>query len=57
MKVVGDPAFYEPLAVALDKGDPAFAAKIKEIVEAMHADGTLTKLSEKWYGVDLTKVR
>ena len=56
LKVVGKPAFYEPLAVALDKGDPAFAAKIKEVVEAMHGDGTLSKLSEKWYGVDLTKV-
>lgn len=57
MKVVGDPAFYEPLAVATDKGDPEFDAKIKEIVEAMHEDGTLTELSQKWYGVDLTTVR
>jgi polar amino acid transport system substrate-binding protein len=54
MKVVGDPAFYEPLAVATDKGDPEFDAKIKEIVEAMHKDGTLTKLSMKWYDTDLT---
>lgn len=56
LKVVGDPAFYEPLAVATDKGDPEFDAKIAEIVAAMHADGTLTALSEKWYGVDLTSV-
>lgn len=56
MKVVGDPAFYEPLSVATDKGDPEFDAKIAEIVAAMKADGTLTKLSEKWYGVDLTTV-
>jgi len=21
----------------------------------MHEDGTLTKLSQKWYGIDLTK--
>jgi polar amino acid transport system substrate-binding protein len=54
MKVVGDPAFYEPLSVATDKGDPEFDAKIAETVSAMHEDGTLTKLSEKWYGVDLT---
>ncbi|HYD99060.1 MAG TPA: transporter substrate-binding domain-containing protein [Alphaproteobacteria bacterium] len=57
IKLVGDPVFYEPNAVAIDKGDPEFAAKVKEIVEAMHADGTLSKLSEKWYGVDLTKVK
>ena len=54
-RVIGDPAFYEPLSVAVDKGDTEFAARLKRIVEAMHADGTLTKLSKKWYGVDLTK--
>lgn len=57
MKVIGKPAFYEPLAVATDKGDPEFDAKIKEIIDAMHKDGTLTKLSMKWYGVDLTTVK
>jgi len=57
MRVVGEPAFYEPLAVATDKGDPEFDAKIAEIVKAMHEDGTLTKLSMKWYGVDLTTAK
>jgi polar amino acid transport system substrate-binding protein len=56
MKVVGKPAFYEPLSVATDKGDPEFDAKIAEIVAAMKADGTLKQLSEKWYGVDLTTI-
>ena len=57
LRVVGEPLFYEPLAVATDKGDPEFDAKIKEIVQAMHDDGTLTKLSEKWYGTDLTRAK
>jgi polar amino acid transport system substrate-binding protein len=57
IRVVGDPAFYEPLAVATDKGDPEFDAKIAEVVKAMHDDGTLTKLSQKWYGVDLTRAK
>jgi len=57
MKLVGGPVFYEPLAVAVDKGDPEFSAKIAEIVAAMHADGTLAKLSEKWYGVDYSSVK
>ncbi|PRY23859.1 amino acid ABC transporter substrate-binding protein (PAAT family) [Aliiruegeria haliotis] len=57
MKIVGDPAFYEPLAVATDKGDEAFDAKIAEVVQAMHDDGTLTALSEKWFGVDYTSVK
>ena len=57
MKVIGKPAFYEPLSVATDKGDPEFDAKISEVVAAMKADGTLKQLSEKWYGVDLTSVQ
>ncbi len=56
IKVVGEPVFYEPLAVATDKGDPEFNKLIEGMVSAMHADGTLTKLSMKWYGVDLTSV-
>ena len=54
MRIIGKPVFFEPLAVAIDKGDPAFASKIKELVAAMHNDGTLRKLSMKWYGVDYT---
>jgi len=57
LKIIGKPAFYEPLSVATDKGDPEFDAKITETVAAMRADGTLKKLSEKWYGVDLTTVK
>lgn len=54
VKIVGQPLFYEPIAVAVDKGDAEFAAKVKEIVDAMRADGTLKKLSEKRLGVDIT---
>ncbi len=54
VKVIGEPAFYEPLAVAVDKGDPEFSAKVAEIVKAMHDDGTLRALSIRWYGTDFT---
>lgn len=58
IKVVGDPLFYEPLAVAIDRGsqlDPtSLVEKISEIVKEMHDDGTLSELSQKWYGADLT---
>ncbi|HEU5037780.1 MAG TPA: transporter substrate-binding domain-containing protein [Nocardioides sp.] len=59
VKIVGDPVFYEPLAVAIDKSaelDPAgLVAAVDEIVGEMHDDGTLSELSKKWYdGVDLT---
>jgi len=52
IKVIGDPIFYEPLAVTIDRGDAEFNNKLKEIISWMRKDGTLTKLSKKWYGVD-----
>jgi polar amino acid transport system substrate-binding protein len=46
--------FLEPLGVAIDKGDPEWGARLEEIINEMHADGTLSELSHKWYGADLT---
>ncbi|GAA0700856.1 transporter substrate-binding domain-containing protein [Marinobacterium maritimum] len=54
LKVVGEPVYYEPLAIAVDKGDPEFSAKVTEIVDEMRKDGTLTYISMKWYGYDYT---
>jgi ABC-type amino acid transport substrate-binding protein len=31
--------------------------RVSQIVQEMHADGTLTSLSDKWYGTDLTVVK
>ena len=58
-KIVGDPVFYEPLAVAIDKSSELDPASLTEAVDAiigeMHDDGTLTSFSEQWFdGVDLT---
>ncbi len=54
VKIVGDPIFYEPLSVAIDKSsqeDPAsFESAVETIVKQMHSDGTLSQLSKKWYG-------
>ena len=55
LKYVGTPAFYEPLAFALDKSRGPSAMMLDAlngIVADMHEDGTLTELSMKWYGVD-----
>ena len=52
IKVVGEPIFYEPLAVTIDLGDAELNNKLKEVISWMRKDGTLTKLSKKWYGVD-----
>ena len=60
--MVGDPLYFEPLAIAFDKNDPVdnatLVAAVSKIVDDMHADGTLSALSEKWYhGQDLTTSR
>lgn len=57
VRVEGKPAYYEPLAIAVDKGDAAFNSALTKIVTDMKADGTLKQLSEKWYGADLTQVQ
>lgn len=55
IRIIGTPAFYEPLSVAIDKGDQEFYDKLAAIIKEMHVDGTLSALSKKWYGVDYTK--
>lgn len=58
IRAVGDPIFFEPLAVAFDKSvedNDSLVAAVNQIVEDMHADGTLTAFSEQWFeGIDLT---
>jgi polar amino acid transport system substrate-binding protein len=60
VKIVGDPVFAEPLAIAFDKASDLDNASLQEavdqIVADMHSDGTLSELSKKWYdGIDVTK--
>ena len=56
IKLVGDPVFFEPLAVAFDKAvedNDSLVEEVDRIVGEMHDDGTLTSLSEEWYeGLD-----
>ena len=48
----GEFAFKEPLVVIADKGDPEWAAKVAGVLDGMKSDGTLSTLTEKWYGKD-----
>ncbi len=56
IKLVGDPVFYEPLAVAFDNAiedNDSLVAAVDAIIGEMHEDGTLTTMSEEWYeGID-----
>jgi polar amino acid transport system substrate-binding protein len=57
---VGNPVYFEPLAIAIDKKGPTdkeFLDKLNKIVADMHADGTLAKMSMKWFGADFTKAQ
>jgi polar amino acid transport system substrate-binding protein len=58
LKRLGEPVFFEYLATAVDKKsnqDPvAFVQKVSEIVQQMHGDGTLLRLSRQYYGEDFT---
>ena len=52
IRVLQPPVFYEPLALAIDKGDQEFGDKLAAIVADMKKEGVLSRLSVKWYGVD-----
>ncbi len=55
---VGTPVFVEQLAVAVDKSGPPdadFMVALDQIINDMHADGTLTAMSMKWFKADLTQ--
>jgi polar amino acid transport system substrate-binding protein len=54
IKVLGQPIFYEPLSLTIDLGDPALNDTLEGIIDDMRKDGTLSKISKKWYGVDYT---
>ena len=56
--MVGEPVFLEPLAISMDKNGPAtpeMLDKLNGIIADMHADGTLSGFSMKWFGIDITK--
>jgi polar amino acid transport system substrate-binding protein len=56
---VGLPVYSEDLSVAIDKAhtldESSLLTRVDEIVQAMHADGTLAELSLRWFEVDLTQ--
>jgi polar amino acid transport system substrate-binding protein len=57
---LGNPVFADRVGISIDKSaqpNAKFLAELSRIVEEMHADGTLTKISQKYYdGFDLSKV-
>jgi polar amino acid transport system substrate-binding protein len=58
MQLLGEPLFFEPLSVAIDKASEldqaSLLAEVSTIIDDLHADGTLSDLSTEWFGEDLT---
>jgi polar amino acid transport system substrate-binding protein len=57
-RMIGQPVFYEDAAVAIDKNSPLdpkrFYQAVEQAVQAMHKDGTLSKLAKEDFGADLS---
>jgi L-cystine transport system substrate-binding protein len=50
---VGDA--QDEMGIPFRKGNPKFAKAISDAVDSLKADGTLTKISNKWFGIDVSK--
>lgn len=54
-RTVGQPLYTEPNWVAVDKGDPEWQAKLRAVIRDLKADGTLSRISYRWLGEDVTR--
>ena len=52
-KIAGNTLYAEPNVVAIEKGDPQWSARVTEVIDQLKADGTLSKISQKWIGADI----
>ncbi len=55
IKLVAPASELRGSGLILRKGDDAVVAKLDEAMAALHADGTLTKLSDTFFGADISK--
>ncbi|WP_374991709.1 transporter substrate-binding domain-containing protein [Burkholderia multivorans] len=44
-----------PSGIPFKKGNPKFQKAIDDAMTQLEADGTFTKISDKWFGIDVTK--
>lgn len=58
LKQLGEPVFFEYLAAAIDKKSSlnplSFVQKVSQVIQDLHRDGTLVRLSQEFYGEDFT---
>lgn len=53
-KIIEPALFSDGGWVAVDHGDPEWEAKLAQIIDGLHQDGTLKKISQKWFGKDIS---
>jgi len=54
LKIVGPVLYAEPNVVATEKGDPEWDRTVNRVFTELKADGTLARISQKWFGQDIT---
>lgn len=54
LKIVGPVIYAEPNVVATEKGDVDWDRTVVRIFNEMKTDGTLAKISQRWFGRDIT---
>jgi cystine transport system substrate-binding protein len=55
LKTVGEPMERSESAFPVPKGNPELVKEINKALESMKKDGTLAKISQKWFGEDVSK--
>ena len=57
LKVLDEPFASETYGVGFKKGNEALRNEVNDTLKAMAKDGTLKKISEKWFGTDVTIIK
>jgi polar amino acid transport system substrate-binding protein len=55
LRIVGPALYSEPNVVATERGDTDWDRTVARIFAELRADGSLTRISQKWLGEDVTR--
>jgi polar amino acid transport system substrate-binding protein len=54
LKIVGPSLYAEPNVIATEPGDVQWDQTVANTIRALRAEGTLARISRKWFGQDIT---
>ena len=54
LKLIGAPLYTEHMGIAMQQGQPKLKAAVNAALAQMRRDGTYHRLSEKWFGRDIS---